>query len=1841
MSFTFAGAEVGSTYNYSFTSSGGGTPVTVTGGGPIVTATDQITGIDLSGLGDGTITLTVSLTNGNGQGADVTDTSTKATAVPSGYSVTIDQDPITAGNQAAVSFTFAGAEVGSTYNYSFTSSGGGTPVTVTGGGPIVTATDQITGIDLSGLGDGTITLTVSLTNGNGQGADVTDTSTKATATPSGYAVVINQDPITISNQANVSFTFSGAELAATYNYSFTSSGGGTPVTGSGIVVSAGETIGGIDVSGLGDGTITLSVTLTNVNGTGPATTDNSTKISDSISINDVSQVEGQSGTSQFIFNVIVDGGGVAAGNIGFTYNTANGTATAGQDYVAVVGGTGTITAGTSSTTLSVTVNGDTSVEANETFFVNLSAPVNATINDGQGQGTIQNDDSASISIDDPSPINEGDSGVQTLTFTVSLGQSDPNNPISVNYLISGGNEDTDAGVLNWIAGDTDLNRTISVTTNGDTLVEGDEDIVITLSNPSSNAILAKSIGISSFLNDDNANISINDPASVPEGDSGPSILNFTVSIDQSDPSAAISVDYIITGGNENGTGGTLTFPAGTPTLTQTVVVTTTGDTAVEADEPITVQLGNPVGSAVISKAIGSSSFTNDDTASVTINDPASIPEGNGGVSTLNFTVSIDQADPNNPITLQYTISGGNENGTGGTLTFAAGTTTLSQIIPVTTNGDTAVEADETITVTLSNPSSNAVITKAVGTSSFTNDDSSTISINDPTPVPEGDTGTATLNFAVTLGQADPNNPITVDYVISGGNENGTGGTLTFGAGTTTLTQFVTVTTAGDFIVQADVPVTVTLSNPSPNATLAADNVGSSSFLDDDIAGFTVSPLTLATSEGGTGQSFTVVLNRAPATDVVILLNSSDTTEGTLSASSLTFTTGNWNTVRTVNVIPFDDDFVDGDQVYTITASIDDANSNNFFDALPDQTITVTNSDNDAAGIIITPISGNTSEAGVSANFTIFLESEPTGDVVIPLSSNDTGEGTIAVSSVTLNTTNWDTGVNVVVTGVDDTFVDGPVSYAIITGNPTSSDPNYDILTGANLADVSVTNNDNDTASLSINNRTFSEGVVGGVAVFTVTLTGEVEAGLTVDFATSDNTAIAGLDYTATSGTLTFAGDNGETQTLEIPITDDPIVEQSEIFLVTLSNVVNPGNITFSKAIGIGSITDNDAANVIIDDISVIESDGPAVFTVTLTGNVPGGFSVNYATGDGTAIAGTDYAATSGSVSFSGIDGEIRTISVPLIPDNVVEQGNEDFFVNLTSVSSVLVTIGDSQGVATILDDDACPAGSSAPVLDPTVPTAFCDVTSQDLDEYTNTPPPAGTELRWTTDPASILDPDTHLFSSLISSDFPGTYYGFFWDDANNCASPTLDVTLEFNTTPELISSTGAEICGEGSVTLSAVFSEGTVNWFAAPTGGAPLFEGEDFVTPNITVTTTYYVQSDSNGCITARFPVTATVFDPPSAGVPSDATACNVAINGPTSLDLDDQLEGADPGTWSITTDPSGGALTISAENVVDFDGLADGDYVFTYTTTDAQAPCVNESVTVTIRVTDCAVDTDNDGLTDGQENAIGTDPGNPDTDGDGLTDGEEVNNIDDPNTSAIPERVSDPLDPCDPFLTEDCNPEPIDLAVEKTANILTATAGEQVIFTITVTNLSDTRVVDIEILDLLDSDFLYISDLPGTGSYDVTTGIWMIPELLPNGETSLAITVEVNPDLDRFITLTNTASLRTSLPVDGNNTNDTSVVLIDTSPQIPEDCGIEFNQFSPNGDGTNDRLIVNCIELFPNNSLEIFDRYGNSVFSSRGYDNSWDGTGKNGDLPKGTYFYILDLGEGQDVQKGWIQIIR
>lgn len=83
-------------------------------------------------------------------------------------------------------------------------------------------------------------------------------------------------------------------------------------------------------------------------------------------------------------------------------------------------------------------------------------------------------------------------------------------------------------------------------------------------------------------------------------------------------------------------------------------------------------------------------------------------------------------------------------------------------------------------------------------------------------------------------------------------------------------------------------------------------------------------------------------------------------------------------------------------------------------------------------------------------------------------------------------------------------------------------------------------------------------------------------------------------------------------------------------------------------------------------------------------------------------------------------------------------------------------------------------------------------------------------------------------------------------------------------------------------------------------------------------------------------------------------------------------------------------------------------------------------------------------------------------------------------------------------------------------------------------------------------------------------------------------------------------------------------------------------NVITPNGDGRNDTWIINNIEQYPNNTVRLMDKFGHMIYSKRGYNNDWDGTYQNAPLPQGTYYYVVDFGEGLDmVFNGYITIVR
>ncbi|WP_430523523.1 putative Ig domain-containing protein [Xanthomonas arboricola] len=238
-----------------------------------------------------------------------------------------------------------------------------------------------------------------------------------------------------------------------------------------------------------------------------------------LSINNVSVNEGNAGTTNATFTVSLSQP-AGTGGVSFDIATADGTATAGVDYVASSLTGQTIPAGSSSATFTVLVNGDTLSEPNETFFVNVSNVTGASVGDGQGQGTIVNDDALpALSIDDVS-VNEGNSGTTTATFTVSLSAAS-GQTVSVNYITAdgtataGSDYSARSGTLTFAPGVTA--QGVAITVNGDTAVEPNETFSVGLSG-ASNASIARATGTGTIVNDDV--VVVVGPASLPAATAG-------------------------------------------------------------------------------------------------------------------------------------------------------------------------------------------------------------------------------------------------------------------------------------------------------------------------------------------------------------------------------------------------------------------------------------------------------------------------------------------------------------------------------------------------------------------------------------------------------------------------------------------------------------------------------------------------------------------------------------------------------------------------------------------------------------------------------------------------------------------------------------------------------------------------------------------------------------------------------------------------------------------------------------------------------------------------------------------------------------------------------------------------------------------------------------------------------------------------------------------------------------------------------------------------------------------------------------------------------------------------
>ncbi len=353
------------------------------------------------------------------------------------------------------------------------------------------------------------------------------------------------------------------------------------------------------------------------------------------------------------------------------------------------------------------------LELDESLVVNLtnvqSAGRGATIADSQGNGTIQNDDTATISIS-----NEAETEGTALVFTVTL-----TSPVDTAVTVTANSADgtavagsdytaVSAHTVTLAAGDT--SETVTVTTTADAVLELDESLVVNLTNAQSSGrgvTIADSQGDGTIQNNDASAVSITDETEV-EGAalvftvtlSAPVDTTTTVTADTADGTADASSDYTALSGH------TVTFAAGDQS--ETVTVNVSGDTMVEADETLAVNLTNAQSSGrgvTIADSEGAATVTNDDTAVLTVADVAQGENAGAMAFTVTLSAAVQGGVKVDCSTADGTATTADSDYTGKTetLTFS-GTAGEQETFSVAVTGDTKVENDETFTVSMNNVS---------------------------------------------------------------------------------------------------------------------------------------------------------------------------------------------------------------------------------------------------------------------------------------------------------------------------------------------------------------------------------------------------------------------------------------------------------------------------------------------------------------------------------------------------------------------------------------------------------------------------------------------------------------------------------------------------------------------------------------------------------------------------------------------------------------------------------------------------------------------------------------------------------------------------------------------------------------------------------------------------------------------------------------------------------------------------------------------------------------------------------------------------------------------------------
>ena len=948
-------------------------------------------------------------------------------------------------------------------------------------------------------------------------------------------------------------------------------------------------------------------------------------------------------------------------------------------------------------------------EPAETYTLRISGLAGVRRATREGTMTIVDNDPTSTNIlltAEPPRVSEADGATEVrVTATLDASARTQDTPVTVSVSGSG-----NAAAVDFVevgdftitisAGYTSGTGTFTLTPVDDELDELDE--TVTVSGSADLAVTADTIELADDDEGSSTVILSASPDRISEGggartiavtatlDGSARTMDTTISVSVTDSGHRDAVDYAA-----SRTSFDITIAAGATAGTETFTVTPEDDDVDERDEVLNVG-----GTSDLSVTPTSVTLTDDDQASTEIvlsAAPSTVAEGAGTTSVI-VTAELDAGGRAESTTVSVTVSGsGNPDAVDFAavpdfaITIAAGATSGRGSFNLTPDDDDVEEVGETLTV------SGSADLPVSGTSvTITDNDVASTGIvlsASPAVVSEGGGAvpvrvTASLNGAARQEQTE----VTVSVSGSGGLQAVdfrpvADFTITIGSGAAGGTATFTLEPVDDATVEADETLTLSgasdLAVESTTVRLADDDDASTRIL------LSADPGRLSEGDGPTPVTVTATLDRAlrqQATSVAVTVTGSGDPDAVDFAAvpdfSITIPANAASGQGTFTLEPLDDTTVETDEELTISGM-----SN-----LSVTSATVALADDDE----------------VSTRILLFLAVDP------PRASEGDREIRVTVTAaMDRGVRPDDTRIAVSVSGSGNPdavdFAAVPDFEIVIPANAPSGTGSFvvvpeddlipetdEMLTVSGVSDLPVTpatmelldNDETVSRALSIADAEVPEGA--GELEFAVTLDGPSASGVTVDYATVElatttgPAAGEGVDYERAAGTLTLAP--GEvSRTVRVRVLDDGLDEADERLAVELSDLRGA---RLGRGMAFGVIEDDDALPVLsVSDASGNEDVGTLEFAVTLSGPSGRAVSASYATSDGSAAAGIDYVAASGTVVFA--PGEVsKAVRVEVLDDAAHEADEETFELALSGL--VAASAGDLSATGTIRDDDLAP-----------------------------------------------------------------------------------------------------------------------------------------------------------------------------------------------------------------------------------------------------------------------------------------------------------------------------------------------------------------------------------------------------------------------------------------------------------------------------------------------------------------------------------------------------------------------